>query len=111
MTWTAEQIEQIPEPYRDFMLVLTAIPVSPGAGVQISGIPLGKVFNALAPKYGYAPEHIRALADRLSRAGLIAIDPLGFIQPTGKGEALIEAIAATPEPELEPIEIPELPIL
>jgi hypothetical protein len=111
MTWTAEQIEQIPEPYQDFMLVLSSIPVSPGAGVQIRGIPLGKVFNALAPKYGYAPQHIRALADRLGRAGLIEEDHSGYIQPTAKGEALIEAIAGIPEPEPEPIEIPELPNL
>ena len=111
MTWTTEQIEQIPEVYRDFMLVLKAIPDSRRAVVQISGIPLGKVFNALAPKYGYAPEHTRALADRLRKAGLIEEDRLGFLWPTGKGEALIEAIAATPEPEWEPIEIPELPNL
>jgi hypothetical protein len=111
MTWTPEQIEQIPEPYRDFMLVLKAIPDSRQAVTQISGIPLGKVFNALAPKYEYAPRHIRALADQLGRAGLIEEDRLGFVWPTNKGEALIEAIAGTPEPELDLIEIPELPNL
>ncbi|MEO6811783.1 MAG: hypothetical protein ABI353_21965 [Isosphaeraceae bacterium] len=105
MTPTREQIEQIPEVYREFLLVLKPIPDSRGAVLEINGIPLGKVFNALAPKYGYTPSHVRALAVELQKNGLInPVDALGFVTPTPKGEDLIAAIAGAREPE--PITIP-----
>lgn len=110
MTLTRDQIEQIPEVYREFLLVLKPILDSRGAVLKISGIPLGKVFNALAPKYGYTPSHVLALAGELQKNGLInPVDTLGFVTPTPKGEDLIAAIAGAREPE--PINIPRFPSL
>src|ERR1700704_1690883 len=92
MSWTPEQIEQIPEVYRDFMLVLKPIPDSGQHVLRSNGIPLSKVFNALRLKYQYEPEQVRTLADNLKKAGFIEEDDLGFFKPTGRGEALIGAI-------------------
>ena len=109
MTWTAEQIEKIPEVYRDFMLVLKPIPDSRDRALKFKRIALSKIFNALRLKYQYEPEQIGALADNLKRAGLVDLDGLGFVWPTEKGESLIEAIVAWQEPE--PLTIPQLPDL
>ena len=79
MSWTPGQIEQIPEVYRDFMLVLKPIPDSGHHVSQIDGIPLSKVFNALRLKYQYEPEQVRTLAENLKRAGFIEEDqPVGI---------------------------------
>src|SRR4051794_18467259 len=96
MTWTAEQIEQIPEVYRDFMLVLKAIPDSRHSVLKISGIPLGRIYSALQMKYDYDFDRFRAIADTLRAQGFVEVDSLGFFKPTGEGEALIRAIAGMP---------------
>lgn len=108
MSWSQEKLEKVPEVYRDFMQVLRAVPDSRGSALQITGIPLGKVFNALAPKYGYTPAHVRELAERLKKARLIEEDPkFGFVWPTPEGEEMIRAIAGSEEPAA--VAVPELP--
>ena len=106
MQWTMERIEQIPEIYRDFMLVLKAIPDSKNAALQITGLPLSKIFNALHMRWDYDPEQIRALADRLAAAHLVEVDHLGFVRPTAGGEQLIGVLAHAEE---EPVTVPDFP--
>jgi hypothetical protein len=96
MTWTAEQIEQIPEVYRDFMLVLKSIPDSRDSVLKITGIPLGRIYGALQMKYDYDFDQIRAVADTLKERGFVEVDSFGFFKPSGEGEALIRAIAEVP---------------
>src|SRR5436309_2245310 len=109
MQWSKEQLEKIPEVYQDFMLILRPVIDSRDAVLKISGIPLGQVFSALRTKYQYEPQEVRELAQNLREGGLINQDDLGFLTPTGKGEALIRAIAGNQEPV--PSRVPELPPL
>ncbi len=113
MVWDAEKVGQIPEVYRDFLLVLRTNPKWRNIGTPGSGTSLGRLFNALAPKYGYAREHIHAVAEELKMTSppLIEGDESGFVSPTRDGLALIDAIAAIPEPEEEEeaVVVPEFP--
>lgn len=97
MAWTTDKLQQIPEVYRDFMLVLKPVIDSrkPGTLLRITGIPFGMVFSALTTKYPYDSGQVREVADNLRRQGYIEADGLGFFTPTGKGEELIEAMAGT----------------
>src|SRR5690348_789 len=97
MPWTREQIEKIPEVYRDFMMALKPVIDTRQSVMTIAAIPLGSVYNALLTRYDFGPQQVRQIADNLKRAGLIEEDRLSFLTPTGKGEALIEAIAGTEE--------------
>ncbi len=97
MTWTLEQLEQIPEVYRDFLIVLKPILDSkaPGVVLRINGIPFGMIYNALSNKHGYDVEQVRQVAQNLRRAGWIDEDKLGFFTPTAQGEDLIRTLSGT----------------
>ncbi|HTU93807.1 MAG TPA: hypothetical protein VMF69_27250 [Gemmataceae bacterium] len=97
MTWTPEQLEQIPEVYRDFMVVLKPVLDSkaPGRVLRINGIPFGMVYEALSNRYDYDIEQVRQLAHNLCREGWIEEDNLGFFTPTAKGEDLIRALSGS----------------
>ncbi len=97
MTWTPEQLEQIPEVYRDFMIVLKPILDSkaPERVLRINGVHFGMVYEALSNKYGYDVEQVREVARNLRRDGWIEEDNLGFFTPTAKGEDLIRALGGS----------------
>jgi hypothetical protein len=109
MSWTAEQIEKIPEAYRDFMIALKAVPDTRDEVLKINAIPLGRIFNFLRSKYAYEPEQVNALGENLRKAGFVDKDNLGFFWPTTKGEDLIEAISGQRRPL--PATVPPLPDL
>ncbi|MGH7172330.1 MAG: hypothetical protein ACRELF_06860 [Gemmataceae bacterium] len=95
MTWTAEKLEQIPEVYRDFMIVLKPVLDSkaPGRVLRINGIHFGMVYETLSNQHGYDVEQVREVAHNLRRQGWIEEDNLGFFTPTAKGEDLIAALS------------------
>jgi hypothetical protein len=97
MTWTSDQLKQIPEVYRDFMIVLKPILDSkaPGRILQITGIPFGMIYQALSNKHGYDSQQVRQLAHNLRVRGWIAEDDLGFFTPTAEGEDLIRALSGS----------------
>ena len=97
MMWTPEQLEQIPEVYRDFMTVLKPVLDSkaPGRVLRINGIHFGMVYEALSNKYGYEIEQVRELAHNLRRDGWIEVDDLEFFTPTARGEELIRALSGS----------------
>lgn len=109
MTWTSEQLGQIPEVYRDFMIALKPILDSkaPGRVLQIHGVHFGMVYEALSNKYGYDLEQVRELAHNLRRDGWIEEDHLGFFTPTAKGEDLIRALSGSENGEEK--SVPPLP--
>jgi hypothetical protein len=110
MNITSEQVEQIPEIYRDFMLILKSIPDSRQSVVPINGLLLGNIFTSLRPRHHYEPSQIRAIADNLKKAGFVEEDGNGFFKPTSRGETLIEAISETLEPVSETVpDFPNLP--
>ena len=110
MNITPEQVEQIPEIYRDFLLILKSIPDSRRSVMPINGLQLGEIFTTLRPKYHYEPSQIRSVADNLRNAGFLEENGLGFVKPTGRGEVLIEAIAETQEPVSKTVpDFPDLP--
>ncbi len=84
MALSREQLEQVPEVYRDFMLVLKPVVDSkaPGVVLRINGIPFGMVYEALSTKYGYNTEQVRELAHNLRAGGWIEEDQLGFFTPS-----------------------------
>ncbi len=92
MAWTKEQIDNVPEIYRDFMLALKPILDSRNEVFQISGIPLGRVYSGLSSKYAYGPRDVRQVADNLKEQGFIQEDQLGFLTLTGKGESFVKAL-------------------
>ena len=97
MPWTREQIEKIPDVYRDFMIALKPIIDTRQSVMTIAALPLGSVYNALQTRYDYSPQQVRQIADNLRQAGLIEEDRLSFLTLTGKGEALIKALAGVEE--------------
>lgn len=109
MPWTREQIEQIPEVYRDFMVTLWPIIRSRQDVLRINGIPLGRVLTALSTRYDYNPEQIRKIADNLEAGGWVAEDKFGFFTPTAKGETLIKQLMN--DQEVSAVEVPPLPKL
>ena len=94
MTWTVERLEQIPEVYRDFMLVLKPVVDSkvPGVVLRINGIHFGTIYETLSSRHGYDMEQVRQLAHNLRAAGWINEDNLGFFTPTATGETVIRAL-------------------
>jgi len=104
---TPDQIQQIPDVYRDYLRVMKVVPDSRSQVLQIGGIPAHQVYNALGQKYAYSPEQVRALTQNLKSANLIEEDNLGFLKPTAKGENLIEDIFGTTKPQMTPV--PSLP--
>lgn len=109
MVWTSEKIRQLPEVYRDFMLILKPVVDSrkPGTVLRITGIPFGMLVDYLSAKHEYNTEKVRRLADNLRRDNYVVEDTLGFFQPTGKGESLILALSGTDAKD----EVPPLPSL
>lgn len=97
MKWASEQLEQIPEVYRDFMIVLKPVLDSkaPGRVLQIHGVHFGMVYETLSTKYGYDLEQVHEVAHNLRRDGWIEEDNLGFFTPTAKGEDLIRALSGS----------------
>lgn len=95
MTWTPEQLEQIPQVYRDFMTVLKPVLDSkaPERVLKINGIHFNMIYEALSNWYDYDMEQVRQLAHNLRRDGWIEEDKLGFFKPTAKGEDLIRALS------------------
>jgi hypothetical protein len=96
MAWTKEKLEQIPEVYRDFLMVLKPIVDSrkPGTILRTTGIPFGMIYGKLTERHeDYTPEKVRQLAENLRKQNYIIEDDLGFFQPAPKGEQVIEAIA------------------
>jgi len=109
MNLTAEKIGQIPEVYRDFMMVLSPVVETRGAALRISGIPWGMIVGQLSTKYSYDHQHLRTVADNLRSQGFVDEDRFGFFAPTAKGEELIRALAGTEEVNKETV--PPLPAL
>ena len=109
MVWTNEKIRQLPEVYRDFMLILKPVIDSrkPGTMLRITGIPFGMFVDYLTAKHEYNAERVRRLADNLRRDDYVVEDKFGFFQPTGKGEGLILALAGSESTD----EVPPLPTL
>jgi hypothetical protein len=109
MVWTNEKIRQLPEVYRDFMLILKPVIDSrkPGTVLRITGIPFGMLVDYLTAKHEYDTAKVRRLADNLRRDEYIVEDTLGFFQPTGKGESLILALSGSESDD----EVPPLPSL
>lgn len=97
MTWTLEQLERIPEVYRDFMIVLKPVLDSktPGRVLRINAIHFNTVYEALSNRYDYDVEQVRQVAHNLRRDGWIEEDNLGFFTPTAKGEDLIRALSGS----------------
>jgi len=111
MTWTPQQLEEIPEVYRDFMVVLKPVVDSraPGVLLKITGIPFRMFVNVLSSRHDYDAEQVWQVAQRLKQQGLVDVDRWGFYTPTGKGEALIQALAGSGEAAPRPV--PPLPQL
>lgn len=111
MTWTVEQLEQIPELYRDFLIVLKPVldSKSPGKVLRINGIPFGMIYNALSTKHGLDVEQVRQAAQNLRQAEWIDEDKLGFFTPTAKGEDLIRALSASESQVVQ--RVPPMPTL
>jgi hypothetical protein len=97
MTWTPEQLQQIPEVYRDFMIILKPVLDSkmPGRILRINAIHFSEVYEALSNRYGYDVEQACQVAHNLRRDGWIEEDNLGFFTPTAKGEDLIRALSGS----------------
>ena len=53
------QVEQIPEIYRDFMLILKSIPDTRHSVLQINGLQLGEIFTYLRRRHHYEPSQVR----------------------------------------------------
>jgi hypothetical protein len=111
MVWTNDKIHQLPEIYRDFMLVLKPVIDSrkPNTILRITGIPFGQLAGILTWKHGYNTDQVRQVADNLRRGDYVTEDQLGFFQPTGKGEDLILAMTNEGQPSED--QVPPLPIL
>lgn len=109
MTWTPEQIEQIPDVYRDFLLALKPVVDSrqPEAVLKVTGIPYGRIFEYMRTRYGLEAHEIREVSDTLRKRDLVDEDKLGFLIPTGPGEQLIDALAE--EREEAPSRVPPFP--
>jgi hypothetical protein len=109
MNWTKKQLDQVPEVYRDFMLILEPILDSkePGRVLKVSGVHLGQIFNSLRLKYDYEPRAVREIADNLKKAGWIEEDEHGFVTPTAAGAGLIRALVR--KREAVPSRVPPLP--
>ena len=111
MTWTHEKISQVPEVYRDFMVILKPILDSkrPEAILRITGIPFGRIASLLGAKYDYDAQAVRLIADNLRREDFVTEDTLGFFQPTAKGESFIAAVAHEEEKNVK--SVPSLPVV
>ncbi len=98
MTWTSDEIEKIPEVYRDFLLLLRqddsaeARNWQPQSQTVVGWVSLASMFNALRLKYQYSPRQVRAVAENLKKAGLIEEKSDGYIRPTEKGHELAGAL-------------------
>lgn len=94
MNWTQEQLEQLPQVYRDFLMVLKPVVDSraPHAVLRITGIPFSRIYDALSNAYEYDADQVRGLADQLKQRELVTEDSLGFFAPTARGEALLLAL-------------------
>jgi hypothetical protein len=97
MTWTREQLEQIPEVYRHFMLALKPVIDSRDKVLQITAVPFGDVWEVLSWRHEYGREQIRQIADRLKEKGWVEETPWHSFFPTPVGEELIHAFSSTPE--------------
>lgn len=104
-TWSLEQLDQIPDVYRDFLVSLRPILDSEGMPMRIDGIPRGRV-HSLMRMLGH-PYEFDEIADVLKEAGLVKEDRLGFFSPTDKGRRLIRQMIGdtkpTPAPPLPPL--------
>jgi hypothetical protein len=111
MTWTRDQIDDIPTVYRDFLLALRPVIDSRkrGAILQITAVPYADMYEYLRTHYDYSPDAIEQVARNLKARGLVEEDEYRFFVPTEKGAQLIEALAA--ERELAAEEVPALPDL
>ena len=111
MSWTKDQIEQIPDVYRDFMRTLWPIIRSrdPEEVLKITGITLGSILDFLSDRYDYDAWQIRKIADNLKVGGWIKEDKWGFFKPTPRGEQLLRQLK---EMEEQPsVDVPPLPKL
>lgn len=95
MVWTHEKMLQIPEEYRDFMLILKEVVDSkrPETILRVTGVHFSQLASLLTSRYEYNTKDVRDLADELVKANLVSEDRLGFFQPTPEGEALIAALS------------------
>jgi hypothetical protein len=109
MTWTREQLEEIPEIYRDFMLTLKPILDTRDKVLKINAVHIGETVGRLGMWYQYDDDQYREVLKELEREGLLTIDRHGFMVPTQKGEQLIRALSAC-EPPLRDL-VPPLPKL
>src|SRR5437879_416849 len=91
---TREQIDRLPNVYRDFMRVLRPVVTTRNSDsvLRITGIPFGMIYEAISTDYGYNLDQVRELAANLRRRGLVQEDKFGFFVPTGIGEELIRTL-------------------
>jgi hypothetical protein len=94
MTLTADQVERIPEVYRDFMLTLKRIVDTRSKVLRIDGLQLGEILDYVDPTYRLGLAQVREVAENLKYDGWVEEDESGFFAPTPRGEELIAAIAA-----------------
>jgi hypothetical protein len=109
MTWSSDQIHQIPEVYVDFLLALRAV-IETRRGkrvLKVTAIPYGRIFEYLRTKHGLEPHEIREIADTLRERGFVEMDRLGFVTPTETGEELIDVLAD--EEQAAPSRVPPFP--
>jgi hypothetical protein len=108
MTWSNEQLEQIPEVYKDFMLALKPMIDSRDQALHISGIPVGLVYSALARKYSeYDASQVKELLRNLRHQDFVDQDKFGFIVLRPKGEALIATLTQADQRKAK--SVPPLP--
>jgi hypothetical protein len=98
MTWTREQLEEIPEIYRDFMLTLKPILDTRDRVLKIHAVNLGETIGRLRMEYDYDSEQLLEVAQTLEREGFLTSDVRRFMVPTEKGERLIRALSACRQP-------------
>jgi hypothetical protein len=107
--WTKEQIAQIPDVYRDFLLRLKPVLDSRQAPVQIQAIPFSRIVGELGSRYAYSLGGFEKVEHVLEAEGYVTKDGLGFVRPTAKGEDLIQALAGVGDSAAE--EVPPFPRL
>jgi hypothetical protein len=110
MSITKEQVERIPDVYRDFLLALAPVVESQrkGSVVKIGGVPFSHVFAAVSKLHDYDLPQVRELAHNLEEKGYIRQDRFGFLSPTSLGEEVIRVLIPSID---EPVVVPPLPDL
>jgi hypothetical protein len=94
MAISADQINQIPEPYKTFLQALWPVVISDDDGslIRVTGIPLWMISRAVGERHGYTEQQVRELSRILQDRGWIERDDLGFYIPKGQGVAVLRRL-------------------